>query len=62
MVEKLPQGHFCISCVRMLEGRIIDIGHRVQRKLHQDPLSFDEIRVNFDLEGVRLVDVGDLGG
>ena len=31
LVEELPQGHFCISHVFMLEGLVVDLGHQVQR-------------------------------
>ena len=29
VVEKLPQGHFRISCVFVLEGLVVDLGHQV---------------------------------
>ena len=31
VVEELPQGHFCISCVCLIDGLVVDLGHRVQR-------------------------------
>ena len=62
VAEELPQGHFRISSMCKLEGLVVDLGQRVSSELHRDPFGCDELRVNFALEVIRLVDVGDLGG